>query len=647
MQRFGYFIVFLSTFLFLFSWNANASGVVAADAISLNGNIQLTIKNQDQLNALKEIQTNNLISLSIYCVELEVFSNTPRIPSMSEFFTTITNQKPAVQLIKTISLPQQQNISFPINYNLQYQINNIDYPNLKLNNYYIIFSQINNNEKSRTTFNGWYRKGYLEGFLPIQFTQNINQNSFNLLVEGVTPFPLEEKRFKDNGVLRKIKGYTVLSLYGNETERSYAHGYLLSSQIIDFLKYYLLEGDGSNNLIYNYLNVILPVLQNSFYFDKTFTSEVNAMYQGMIDSGVDLYLIELNRKFLPIDIIAINAYIEIEFIQRYGVPQLENQKLFNYLKSRFNGNANKKLKACSQFAIWSSFTTKHCDSQQYGNLISGRNMDGEIDYKRATVHLFLISSIHSSIASDKRYISVMWPGFIGTLSGVNEDGVYTMMNYGISSNLSPKWSESVITTWIVKNILQKTSLSQATPNNVLSLINKYNSGAGGACVTGCVLFITRRTSINDTMNTPPAFVFEGDYTNGMMRSPGYSFPWFINNAIGATNHFQLYGVDPSDKYATKNFGRTNDFSSMWRYTVGINPIAVWDRIEKQEFNCFDKIKESLQRAAHGSTEHSVIFRPQNNKSIKLDIAVAANTFTAWDAPYLNWITYDFEELFHH
>lgn len=49
-------------------------------------------------------------------------------------------------------------------------------------------------------------------------------------------------------------------------------------------------------------------------------------------------------------------------------------------------------------------------------------MDGEIDIRKVTVSHFLIFAITPCETNKLKWISFMWPGFIGSCSAINEKG---------------------------------------------------------------------------------------------------------------------------------------------------------------------------------------------------------------------------------
>lgn len=72
---------------------------------------------------------------------------------------------------------------------------------------------------------------------------------------------------------------------------------------------------------------------------------------------------------------------------------------------------------------------------------------------------------------------------------------------------------------------------------------------------------------------------------------------------------QVYGADPDD--STLNFGQSVYFSSLWRYECIKDKVEAWGRINKKVG--MTEIVELLQTAAHGSTEHSVVWQADDSK----------------------------------
>ena len=142
---------------------------------------------------------------------------------------------------------------------------------------------------------------------------------------------------------------------------------------------------------------------------------------------------------------------------------------------------------------------------------------------------------------------------------------------------------------------------------------------------------------------PPGFVLEVDRYGGTIRTN------IEDEFVVATNHFIKYGVneetDPSsDKYSPwLNFNVpvvSPGSTSWWRHETVLNAVRSKVRVNKMTAD-FENAKRILQTAGHGTTEHSIVFLPNE----KVFAIAVATPFREWDAPYLTWFEYGFEEMF--
>ena len=132
------------------------------------------------------------------------------------------------------------------------------------------------------------------------------------------------------------------------------------------------------------------------------------------------------------------------------------------------------------------------------------------------------------------------------------------------------------------------------------------------------------------------YVYEGDRFGGVVRTPAEVAP-FTLNGIMASNHYWKYHADPLRPQSCN--GVTASFSSLWRYEAGKNKVESW--VRSKVAVSVTRMRELLQTVGHGSTEHSIIFLPDQ---MRFEIAVArANN--VWDAPYNQWHSFTFKQLF--
>jgi hypothetical protein len=325
----------------------------------------------------------------------------------------------------------------------------------------------------------------------------------------------------------------------------------------------------------------------------------------MKDSGIDMRVHSLSREFNRTDLLAINAYIERRAAFPVSPPS-----------------------SCTQFAFWGSLTQ---NSQQKGGLIAARNMDGECDVRKVTVSHFLLFAVEPAEPGYKRWFSAMWPGFVGTISGINEDGLYSMENAG-GTGPGPVVGNIVPCSWVQRYILE-TAGGHITPDKILNRMEQFQCEGGGITAPGSIILWA--VPFHDQQ--APAFVYEGDRFGGAVRIPAQIRPFHPHNIL-ASNHHKIYGYHPDQP--ERSLGKPASFSSRWRYEAGMNQMEAWSRTEKALG--LPEAKRLLQTVSHGTTEYSVIFAAN---PMRILVAVDDLETDMWDAPYLTWKEFSFKELF--
>jgi hypothetical protein len=410
-------------------------------------------------------------------------------------------------------------------------------------------------------------------------------------------FP-SQPRYEMGGSLVTIRGLKVLQLHGDAKTRGFAHGKLLAPQIIDFFRFYVLEDKLGSAKAYE--QGFAKFLHTNFAYPSAYVSECEALIHGMRASGEQLRIPELDRDFSLTDLYAINGYIETRAM----------------------------VSNCTQFAAWGDFTES---TTLQGGMITGRNMDGEIDIRKTTVSHFLLMAVTPQEAGQKRFVSMMWPGFVGTLSGLNEEGFYTMENAGLTGP-GAVIDHMVPISWTMRESLAKLSGTE-TVASVRSFLNRYDNPSGGISGPGCIMLFASPF----VGQKEPAFVFEGDRFGDAIRIAGDVYPK-IPGALVLSNHHRMYGVNSSSP--SEVFGKVPSFSTLWRYQAGASKLEAWHRSGVKIDTA--QMRELLQTVAYGTTEHSIITRPN---ALEFDIAVASMKPELWDAPYQSWTKFSFEELF--
>jgi hypothetical protein len=247
---------------------------------------------------------------------------------------------------------------------------------------------------------------------------------------------------------------------------------------------------------------------------------------------------------------------------------------------------------------------------------------------------------------------------IGTLSGVNETGLYCMENAGpsqIGGQIKGLTPVSYVATHVLRTLnarlATKVEVQAAfeafapdpTLNNDLKVWPTKRATSelkGPVCGPGSVFVFT--TKLNDEGN---AFVLEGDRYGGCIRT-SMQAPPFIPDCIMATNHFHLYGSTSSFYDNYHNFGSCVSFSSLHRYESMRHRLEMQFRLTEDVVHLnLENVRSLLQSACEGRTEHVIEVEIESNGNITIHIHLAASEFGMWYAPYEHARTIRFEELF--
>ncbi|CAF3088390.1 unnamed protein product [Rotaria sp. Silwood2] len=430
-------------------------------------------------------------------------------------------------------------------------------------------------------------------------------------------------------------------------DRGYSHGYLLAPHILDWFYFYLLEENFQSITKYQEFYTLVDPASNFFHYPVDYLLEIEGILRGMqARTDCDLFLYELDRSFNQIDLLAMNSYIE----RRTTKPDLRTNDMVETSTVAIDGISNHPH--CSQVVVWNSLTADK-------RIIAGRNMDGECDIRRVTVSTTVLFAVNSSDKSKQyRYISLMWPGMIGTLSGVNETGLYCMENAG-PSQIGGQIKGLTPVSYVATHVLRTLNARLATITEVKNAFETFASDfilnndskvwptkralselKGPICGSGSVFVLT--TMSNDGGN---AFVLEGDRYGGRIRTSMQALP-FIPDCIIATNHFHCYDSTSSlhDRY--RNFDSCVSFSSLHRYESMRHRLEMEFRSKSNVVHLNrESIRLLLQSACEGRTEHAIEVELETNGNITLHIHLAASEFGFWYAPYEHARTIKFEELF--
>jgi hypothetical protein len=206
-----------------------------------------------------------------------------------------------------------------------------------------------------------------------------------------------------NGDLEVIDGKSVLTVWGTHHERGYAQGYLagdgVKAMFDDYMIGYLCAGSAFMYGLFRGEYVA------SYTVDADYLDEANGILAGMVDAGVSLHNGTIGRDVDVTDLLACNAIVDIG--SALGLAPF----------------------ACSSLSSWGTSTVD--DPVLAGNHIITRHLDWT-KHPALRENAILIVQLPSE-PDEQAWLSMTCPGFMGSLSGINESGVGAFLNMGNNS----------------------------------------------------------------------------------------------------------------------------------------------------------------------------------------------------------------------
>lgn len=181
-------------------------------------------------------------------------------------------------------------------------------------------------------------------------------------------------------------GMRVLALSGNRSEAGYNHGYLMASEIVDLMNFYMVWHAGTN---YTEIVSLIPYID----WGAESIAEFEAMAQGV-------------RDRLPTE----ESLVEPEGLEPHEI-NAEDLMLFNALTEWAS------LYECSSFSIWGG------DRGGEG-MLYGRNFDYHLDPEEHIKDVQVVISY--ALEGEPAWVNVGMAGVQGCFSCINEYGVTAM-----------------------------------------------------------------------------------------------------------------------------------------------------------------------------------------------------------------------------
>ena len=199
------------------------------------------------------------------------------------------------------------------------------------------------------------------------------------------------------GSIEFIGDVRVLNLWGSWDEMGYAHGYLLGPDISEVFHDYFLEMAGGTGSFESARTFFI----NYFEIPQDFSDYTQGMISGIADT-ISLYSPVLGRNIDYIDICVCSS-----------IPDIAALK------------GNSEL-LCSSVSAWNDATAEA--TYLNGAPAISRNLDYYVDTGATILDNSILLTFDPDEGQD--WVSIGFPGFAGSLSGMNESGLSACLNMG-------------------------------------------------------------------------------------------------------------------------------------------------------------------------------------------------------------------------
>lgn len=280
-----------------------------------------------------------------------------------------------------------------------------------------------------------------------------------------------------HGRLERHDGLRVLRLWGTPAERGYAHGALLADDIAQIMRLEFAARFAAAPGLLDQARAALPRL---IEYPDDVRAELDALWRGVRAAGVDLDMPALGRSFDRADLDVANA------LDVFG------------------------LMGCSGFTVWG-------DDVVGGGVLTARNFDWPLTGAHMLAQTLLIVQ---RLPDGRQTASLSWPGYVGTVTGVSDDGVAASLHVGSAQPRLPEpssWPASIA----ARQVLESSARGEGRLAQAQAYI-EYTSPPIG--------FLTHVVLPDVPAQGSPAAVFEADARRCVRGRSD-------QGAVVVTNHF--------------------------------------------------------------------------------------------------------------
>jgi hypothetical protein len=252
--------------------------------------------------------------------------------------------------------------------------------------------------------------------------------------------------------------------------------------------------------------------------------EIDGLWQGLVDSKVDLQMPELERAFDQTDLRIANA------LDVFG------------------------LMGCSSFTVWG-------EQAEGGGVLTARNFDWPMTGQHMLDHTLVVVQ---HLADGKAVASVSWPGYVGTVTGVSNDGVAAFLHVGTGEVTFTPEPSSWPTAIAARTLLAAGASDRATMLARGQDLLGYTSPPAG--------FLTHVVLPAVPADGSPALVFETDAKKCVPATAGAGCE-VLTNHFRTRNDGRAASKDSLDREQTLHKGIAGCID------VGdkkVSPVEAWD-----------------------------------------------------------------------
>lgn len=308
------------------------------------------------------------------------------------------------------------------------------------------------------------------------------------------------ERAAQAGELFTLHNQRVLRLFGREIkEQGFAHGYLLAAEIRDDLDAALqsLPGFGAQK----YERSLLPWSRNNFVWDAAAAAELDGLFEGLSQKlGPDGSAVRsLGRALTRDDLAALNVLAD------YFGP------------------------ACSGFAAWGGRTAG-------GEVLHARTLDFPIG-PQVIANQILVAS--AALPGRAAYVSLGWPGLLGSYTGMNGFGLIVCLHDGY--NHKPGGSTK---DFAPRGLLARRMLETIDPRASDCFAQGAKLAAAQPCACGNLFHLTCPRAAAEKFGITPSAVLEFDPADRTVDIRRMDQSGVLAGVLVLTNYFRVRAPPP-------------------------------------------------------------------------------------------------------